>query len=118
MHKVTSKGEVAVLTFAVDCIAGERPGAIPVRVAGLEGVSVEPYLPPVGFGNPLDDAVTRAYALAVDARTLCVFLTWHASATDAELAAAEAILDTIRAEQTPGGSIRVNFTLENGWDTG
>ncbi len=31
---------------------GRAPGgAIPVRVAGLDGVSVEPYRPPVGYGN-------------------------------------------------------------------
>ena len=118
MHKVTSIGEIAVLTFAVDCLAGERPGATPVRVAGLDGVAVEPYMPPVGFGNPVDDAITRAYALAVGDRTLCVYLTWHAATTDAERAAAEAILDTIRAEQTPGGGLRVTFTLDEGWDTG
>ncbi len=47
-----------------------------------------------------------------------MFLTWHPSTTDAELAAAEAILDTIRAEQTPGGSIRITFTLDEGWDIG
>ena len=29
-----------------------------------------------------------------------------------------AIVEPIRAEQTPGGSLRVTFTLDEGWDTG
>ena len=52
MHKVGESGEVAVLVFAVDCLAGERPGAVPVRVAGLDGVSVEPYDRRLCYGKP------------------------------------------------------------------
>jgi hypothetical protein len=122
MHKVNeSEGrEVAALTFAVgpDCLT-ERAGqeALPIRLAGFDGVSIEPYEPPVTFGAG-DDPVTRAHALAVGIRTLCVFLTWESTTTADELAAAEDVLDTLRAVPVGGSRIRITFTLDEGWDTG
>ena len=121
MHKVTEAagGEVTALIFGVgpDCLAGGGgPEAVPVRIADLDGVSIEPYEPPVMFAG--DDAITRAHALAVADRTLCVFLTWHPTTPAEDLAAAEDVLDTIRAVPVGEDHIRITFTLDTGWDTG
>ena len=108
------------LVFKVgpDCLSGAGEAPVPVYFAGLDGVSIDSYQPPVGFAGTSGDEITRAHAFAVGTRTLCVFLTWYESTTAAELAAAEAILDTIRAEPTGRSSIRVTFTLDEGWDIG
>ena len=89
-----------------------------VRVAGFDGVVVEPYEPVKTFNPPKGDEVTRAYALAVQDRTLCVFVTWHSSTTEDELREAVEILDTIRAEPIGSNGVRMTFTLPAGWDTG
>ena len=122
MHKVNEgEGEVAELIFKVgpSCLpAGAEQAAVPIRVAGFDGVSVQPFEPPVTFGSADGDETTRAHALAVGDRTLCVFLTWHSTTTAAELTAAEAILDTIRAEPVGESSVRITFMLDEGWDIG
>jgi hypothetical protein len=82
----------------------------------MEAVSIEPYQPAVTFVDRGDE-ITRAHAISVGEQTLCVFLTWHPSTTDNELATAAAILDTIRAEPI-GERVRINLTLPQGWDTG
>ena len=64
------------------------------------------------------DEITRAHALAVGDRTLCVFLTWHPTTTDDELEAAAQILESIRAEPIGIDRIRITFTLDEGWDVG
>ncbi len=89
----------------------------PVRVAGLDGVFVEPYEPAVGFSQ-VGDEITRGYALAVGDRTLCVYLTWHPTTTQAELHSAMDILTTLRAQPIGRDGIRITFTLPDGWDTG
>ena len=68
------------------------------------------------YANPGDE-ITRGHALSVGERTLCVFLTWHPSTTDGELATAAEILESIRAEPI-GERVRITFTLPEGWDTG
>jgi hypothetical protein len=129
MHLVVGDGvssrEATEMTFAVgaDCLgAFQGQQEVSVRVAGFEGKSVEPYEPPVPFGTrgggQDGDEITRAHALDIGDRTLCVFLTWHATTTVEELDAAEKILDTLRAEPVGEDQIRVTFTLEEGWDTG
>ncbi len=95
MHRVVEDGEVTAMFFAVgpDCLessADHHP--VGVHVAGLEGVSVEPYLPAVVFNN-VGDEITRAYALDVDGRTLCVFVTWHPTTSARDREAAFEILD-------------------------
>lgn len=111
--------EATAMIFAVgaDCLTASREQRTSVRVAGFDGVSVEPYEPPVPFNN-VGDEITRAYALAVGDRTLCVYLTWHPTTTTDELGAAVRILDTLRAEPIGEDRIRVVFTLEDEWDTG
>ena len=111
--------EVTALFFAVgaDCLGATTEQQTPVRVAGFNGVFVERYEPPVRFIDAGDET-TRAYALAVGDRTLCVFLTWHPTTTDDELAAAVRILDSLRAEPIGEDRIRIVFTLEDVWDTG
>lgn len=123
MHRVVGDGngarEATAMFFEVgaDCLKASREQQTPVRVAGFDGVSVEPYEPPVPFNN-VGDEITRAYALAVGDRTLCVYLTWHPATTDDELAAAVRILDTLRAEPIGENQVRIVFTLEDVWDTG
>lgn len=125
MHKVIEDGqevrESTALLFKVgaDCLAmREGQPSQPVRVGGFEGVSVEPYEPPVTFGGPDGDEITRAHALAVGDRTLCVFLTWHSDTTADELEAAAQALDTLRAVPIGNDRIRITFTLDEGWDIG
>ena len=124
MHKVVGGDqdarETTALNFAVgpDCLrTPQDEPAQPVRVGELDGVVVEPYDPPVTFIPPIGDETTRAYRLAVGDRTLCVFLTRHATSTDDEWNAAVQIMDTLRAV-TVGQRVRVTFTLDGGWDIG
>jgi hypothetical protein len=125
MHKFTNDGsrEVAALTFSVLCDATEWDEPTQqVYVAGFEGVYAEPYEPPVTFvWRPDGGETTRAYALAVGDRTLCVYLTWHEATTEAERDALLQIVETIRAEHIKNGRldfVRVVFTLDEGWDVG
>lgn len=96
----------------------EERDARDLRVAGFDSVVIEPYEPVKTFISPKGDEVTRAYVLTVQDRTLCVFLTWHASTTADELREAEDILDTIRAQAIGSRGVRITFTLPAGWDTG
>lgn len=119
MHSVVPDREVAALFFAAgpSCLAvNEDQRAVAVRIAGMDGVAIEPYLPPITFNNTGDE-ITRGHALSVGERTLCVFLTWHPATTDDELAAAAEILETIHA-QPIGERVRITLTLPEGWDTG
>jgi hypothetical protein len=127
MHRVIGEGGATSMLFAVgaDCLArapgattsGDQP-AHPVRLAGFDGKAIEPYQPPVTFGSLSGDETTRAYELAVGDRTLCLWLTWHATTTDDDLDALMRILDTLRVEPLGDSRIRLRFTLEAGWDTG
>jgi hypothetical protein len=113
--------EAAAIMFdqGPDCLGTEGQGATPVRIGGLEGVVVEPYLPVVSFGPRDGDEVTRAYALAVEDRTLCVFVTWNrTTTTDAERQTALEVVETIEAVPFEEEGIRFIFTLPAGWDTG
>jgi hypothetical protein len=115
----TTWREVAAIFFAVGprCLAAsEHQQTVPVSIAGMEGVSIERYQPPMTFVDSGDE-ITRGHALLVGEQTLCVFLTWHPSTSDGELATADAILETIKAEPI-GERVRVTFTLPQGWDTG
>ena len=125
MHKVIGAGqnsrEATEFLFSVGghCLGLlEEEGSQPVRVAGFDGVVVEPFEPPVTFGSAKGNETTRAYRLLVGDRTLCLFLTWHPDTTDEEREALERILETIRAEPIGIDSVRMNFTLDEGWDTG
>jgi len=114
-------GDETSLIFEVGagCLAGNGgQRRAPVRVAGLDGVSLPVFTPPVAFNSEKPDAITRAYALAVGYRTLCVFLTWYPTTSEARIQAAEAALQTLRAEPIGDDRIRITFTLDEGWDTG
>jgi hypothetical protein len=116
----TGYREAAAIFFAVGptCLAAsEDQRAVAVAFAGMDGVSVEPYQPPITFNNTGDE-ITRGHALSVGERTLCVFLTWHPSTTAGELATAAEILESIRAEPVVGERVYITFTLPEGWDTG
>lgn len=103
-----------------DCLgaAWDERDAADVRVAGFDGTLIEPYEPVKTFITPKGDEITRAYALAVQDRTLCVFVTWHATTTEDELQEALDVLETIRAEAFGADGVRIVFTLPAGWDTG
>lgn len=125
MHKINEQERrpVASLTFGVSpfCLGtSEDREAVPVRVAGFDGVSIEPFERSViyGGGQSWIDPVTRAYELAVADRFLCVWLAWNATTTADELAAVEDILDTLRAVPVGEHGIRITFTLDEGWDRG
>lgn len=134
MHAVVEVGDgtgafrQTQIVFAVenDCFGSPREFTpTRVTVAGLDGLYVEPYDPP-------DDRIvmfaargletTGAYALAVGERTshrtLCVYLSWDPTTTVAELAAARAVIESLRAEPAGATGIRLVFTTESGWDTG
>ena len=120
MHRVVDAREVTAIVFRVGtgCLQVSQAPQIPVRLGGLDGVVVEPYEPPVSFGGAAAGETTRAHALAVGDRVLCVYLTWNAATTDDELAAAEQALETLRAEPIGPDSVRLVITMEAGWDTG
>jgi hypothetical protein len=124
MHHVFGDNVVYRMTqmvFAVenDCFAGEGSEPVSVTVAGIDGLYVEPYDSPVfPFMPGLEEGQTMgAYALPMDDRTLCVYLTWDASTTPDELDAARQVVESIRG-QAYGSGIRIVFTLPRGWDTG
>jgi hypothetical protein len=108
------------LVFAVrnDCFgAGGDP--VPLAVAGLDGLFVEPYEDSsVMFLTPRGGETTGGYALPIGDRTLCVYLTWDPTTTEVELAAGRQIVESIRGQPYGEDGIRINFTLPAGWDTG
>jgi hypothetical protein len=129
MHNVVGHGETEIL-FAVedDCFAsGEGAEPVSVKVAGLDGWYVEPFDGPGdefwrehGFlvlPKREDGQTTGAYALPIDGRTLCVYLTWDALTTRDELDAARQVVESIRGQAYRDG-IRVIFNPGYGWDTG
>ena len=126
MHSVTEQDTApgfrqVQLTFAVetDCFTA-APGAEPtaVTVAGFDGLYLEPYDAPGVQFAPQGGETTGAYALAIDDRTLCAYLTWDPATTPDELNAGREVLETIRAHAFGEDGIRINFTLPAGWDTG
>jgi hypothetical protein len=127
MHHVISDGHDSnvfrqtQLVFGVenDCFgAGGDPMA--VTVAGLDGLYVEPYEDSsrLFFTPPRGGETMGAYALPIDDRTLCVYLTWDPTTTEEELAAGRQIVESIRGQSYGEDGIRINFTLPAGWDTG
>ena len=120
MHRVTGVGEQS-LFFAVgpNCLGSvDASSMVPVNVAGFNGVSVEPYDPPLVFGATEGDETTRAYRLDVADRKLCAFVTWDSDSAPPDKAAAIRVLDTLRAQLLGTDGLRINFLLEGGWDTG
>ena len=122
MHWVTGDGEVAVMRFLSPretraCFRSAEVVRVPVTIAGYEGAYLEPFLPPVTFVG-VGDEITRAYELTIGSGTLCIYVTWHPTTTADELDRVLGVLDTLRAEHRDDGSIRINFTLMDGWDSG
>ena len=126
MHNVVSVGDgyrMTQMVFAVDdnCFArGSGPERGAVTVAGLDGRSVEPYVGPgtLFMPNREKGETTRAYALPIGDRTLCVYLTWDATTTTKELDAARRVVDSILGQPFGAHGVRIVFTLPEGWDTG
>lgn len=122
MHKVVSEGQTQMI-FAVenDCFArGEGAEPVSQTVAGFDSLYVEPYEGPNVLFMPerRARATTGGYQIAIGDRTLCVYLTWDATTTPAELEAAREVLGSIRAQPFGENGIRLVFTLPDGWDTG
>jgi hypothetical protein len=119
MHRVVGGQEAVAIFFRVgsDCLDAPREQQRPVQVAGFDGVVVEPYMPPMQFSQ-IGDEITRAYALSVGGRILCLYITWHPTTSDAERQKAEQIVDGLRAQRISEDVIRINITLVDGWDTG
>ena len=108
-----------VFSVADDCFPSTDAEPVPVTVAGLDGLYVEPYRDPgVTFMHVSSAETTGAYALAIGDRTLCVYLTWDPDTTQEELQAARQVVESIRAEPHGHDGIRINFSLPRGWDTG
>lgn len=107
------------VTFKVrnDCF-GSAGDPVSVIVAGLDGLYLEPYKPPVIPFSKLGGETTGAYALPIGDRTLCVYLTWDPATTPGELEEARQVIESIRGEPFGVNGIRINFTLPARWDTG
>jgi hypothetical protein len=124
MHKVVEDGSQSrqtQLTFAIanDCFAnGTDAEPVPVTVAGLDGLYVEPYEDRSVLFVARGGETIAAYALAIGDRTLCVYLAWDSATTQDELEAARQVVESIRAQLFGPDGIRINFTLPEGWDTG
>ena len=123
LHRVIETSQTQ-LTFEIadDCFAfGIDAEPEPVTVAGLDGLYVVPYEDPdVLFYHrgSRGAETTGGYALAIDDRTLCVYLTWDLDTPSEELRAARQGVESIRAQPFGQEGIRINFTLPRGWDTG
>jgi hypothetical protein len=105
-----------------DCFGAARD-PLAMTVAGLDGLYLEPYKtepgePFVTFVAPRGGETTAAYALPIDDRILCVYLTWDPATTPAELDEARQVVDSIRGEPYGVDGIRIIFTLPARWDTG
>lgn len=125
MHLVLGEGaesrEVTSILFATgpDCLVRQDAGpGTPARVAGMSATVIDAYTPTVAFGGPEPGDVTRAHALAVADRTLCVYVTWNLTTTEEEIRSALDVLETIRAQPIGADGVRITFTLPAGWDTG
>jgi hypothetical protein len=123
------------IVFAVrdDCFgSGTNAQPVPVTVAGLDGMYIEPFAwqkpdtptpqPSVWDSGvlfaPRGGETTGAYSLAVGVRTMCVYLSWDAATTADELDAARQVVESIRGQPYGASGIRIIFTLPEGWDTG
>ena len=102
-----------------DCFArGEGPEPTPTTLGGFDGLYVEPYGDdPVARFEPRGEVTTGAYALAIGDRTLCVYLSWGASTTSSERAAALDVIANLRAQPFGDDGVRIVFTTL-GWDNG
>lgn len=128
MHNVVDEGGGAfrqtqfIFAVADDCFAGgEGPDPVPVTIGGFDSLYVEPYRtddPWSVMFVPSGGETTGAYALAIGDRTLCVYLSWDPTTTPAELDAARAVVESIRAQPIFENSIRIVFTTQFGWDIG
>lgn len=121
MHNVELDTEIvyAVERDSGGCFArGEGPVPAPTTVAGFDALYVEPYRDDRRARFiAIDKATTRAYALAIADRTLCVYLTWGPSTSPDELDAAREVLTSLRAQPFEDNGIRIVFTTL-GWDNG
>lgn len=123
MHYVVADGSEfrqTQLVFAVenDCF-GAAGDPVPVTVAGLDGLYVEPNEDSsMTFGTRRGGETTGAYALPIGDRTLCVYLTWDPATTPDELEAARQVVESIRGQPFGPDGIRITFTLPARWDTG
>jgi hypothetical protein len=111
------------LVFTVEDVCFARsPGAEPTMatVAGLDGLYLEPHDDDSVYlsVSPNHGETTGAYALPIDDRTLCVYLTWDRATIPDELTAAREVVESIRGEPHGEDGIRINFTLPCCWDTG
>jgi hypothetical protein len=122
MHYVveSERREATAMGFTVgpDCLVRTgNPEPERVEIGDLDAVLIEPYEPAFQFSESVD-GITRAYALDVGDTTLCIFLTWHPTTTEEEIASAEATVQSLRAEPFGEGGVRIVFDLFDRWDTG
>ena len=114
------------LAFRVesDCFTDvlDAAGAEPeeVIVAGVDALYLEGHTTnrSIMLPSPEGGETTAAYALPIDGRTLCVYLTWDPATTQDELNAARGVVESIRGEADGLNGVRIIFTLTGGWDTG
>jgi hypothetical protein len=125
MHWFNREGgngyELADMLFSIgpNCIAefGDL-ATTPARVAGYGAVYVEPYEPAVSYNDPSGDETSRAYKLDIAGRPLCIYVSWHATTTKAQVDSLLDVIESIRAQPIISDGIRINFYLEEGWDIG
>jgi len=123
MHNVELGGETQLI-FAVlgDCFPSAR-GAEPsaMTVAGVDSLYLEPYAndEDMHFGGIATGATTAAYAIPIEDRTLCVYLSWDPETPPDKVESAREVVESIHGQPyRQQGGIRINFLLERGWDTG
>lgn len=120
LHHVLRDGsEISLMFSTFDCFpAPGNEDPVSVTIAGLNGLYLEPYEPPVTFGGPNGGETTGAYALPIGDQTLCVYLTWDPTTPPDQLEAGRKVVESIRGQSIGDYTIRITFTLPGGWDTG
>lgn len=125
MHNVITEGDgfrqtQIIFAMADGCFtSGLGPEPRQVTVAGMEGLYVEPYNDSsLRFYRYNGGETIAGYALPIDGRTLCMYLAWDRTTTQAELDSLRTIVETVRGQAFGENGLRITFTLPAGWDTG
>lgn len=111
MHNPTSVSEGATITISTSAASEGGPGATAIAVAGHDGTyRLEP--------TDADGVRTEVWTADIEGTHVVITLFAEPDVTEAELAEAHAIVDSIHAERwdNPVG-FRLIFTLPAGWDS-
>ena len=111
MHKPNDVGVGVSITFSKSATAYQN-GPSAVNIAGYDGTYQELPIGPDGIR-------TQVWIVDMGGTRVTITLEAQPSTTAAELAEAQAIIESIHREPAPtGGSWRLTFALPAGWDSG